>query len=517
VTDGTDAETQTVSVPADSSDTVEFTTSFAEAGDHTVTINDLEPTAIQVGSADVSVTDYSLSSTEVEPGEELTVTATVENAGELAGETDVTLYTGEDVPALTAESQTTKTVSVGPGNTTTVEFTTSFAEVGQYPVTVNNLEPTTVTVADISVTDYSVDKTEIELGETLTVTATVENLKSTTDSLDVELLSNGEVQETQSVSVGPGNTTTVELTTSFAQIGEYEVAVNDLDPTTVSVVDIGVTEYSLNKTEAEPGEPVGVEATVENTKSTSDTPEVVLSTGETTTATENITLDGGESGTVQFTTSYEEFGDYQLSVNGLEPTTLTVGEPNLSVTGITLSEDEVLVGAPVMVSATVTNDGSITGTLEVTLFADGEEVTSESISVAPGESENVAQEVVFESVGVVELSVNDGPPQQLTVFDFEDDESGSADDEPAEEPTPTDEPDEEPTPTDEPAEEPTPTEASDDDDDEPAEEPTPTEASGDDETDETPPSDADDQFGFGFVAALAALLAALAVLATRRE
>ncbi|QDX40795.1 S-layer family protein [Salarchaeum sp. JOR-1] len=90
-------------------------------------------------TANVSVTDSTVSNTTVVTGENITVTATVSNTGNAEGSLNVTLSTDGNVTA-------SQTVTVAAGATTTVEFTTSFSATGNHTVAVNGLAATTITV-----------------------------------------------------------------------------------------------------------------------------------------------------------------------------------------------------------------------------------------------------------------------------------------------------------------------------------------------------------------------------------
>lgn len=92
--------------------------------------------------------------------------------------------------------------------------------------------------ADFTI-DYTVDNTTVMTGENLTVTATVENTGDQDGDVTIEFYTGSDAFDTQTVTVGAGNSTTVSATTSFANAGTYEVSVNDLAPTSVTVTQTG--------------------------------------------------------------------------------------------------------------------------------------------------------------------------------------------------------------------------------------------------------------------------------------
>ncbi|MFB6223138.1 MAG: PKD domain-containing protein [Haloarcula sp.] len=90
--------------------------------------------------------------------------------------------------------------------------------------------------ADISVTSAVLDTEEISVGETATLPVTVENTGGAEGSTPVELTAGGDVVTTETVTVAPGETTTVMLSATFESAGEYDLAVAGTDAGTLSVI-----------------------------------------------------------------------------------------------------------------------------------------------------------------------------------------------------------------------------------------------------------------------------------------
>lgn len=135
-------------------------------------------------------------------------------------------YEIEDVPVI-VESYTLTAdhdeylaneteVTVGANETTAVDFEL-------YP------EPTAFEIS------YAVDRTSVNVSENVTVTATVNNTDETEETAMVLFYSDGEEFASEEVTLSGGNSTTVQATTSFDEAGEYDVWVNELDPTTITV------------------------------------------------------------------------------------------------------------------------------------------------------------------------------------------------------------------------------------------------------------------------------------------
>ncbi|MFP8890785.1 CARDB domain-containing protein [Natrialbaceae archaeon A-CW2] len=92
---------------------------------------------------------------------------------------------------------------------------------------------------------------------------------------------------------------------------------------------------------------------------------------------------------------------------------------------LALEPSEIEVGEETTVSATVTNVGDETGSYEVKLLVDGEEVDNESVSLAGGSSETVVFDAALYHPGTVPISLDDESVGTVTVTEVE---SGSDDD-----------------------------------------------------------------------------------------
>jgi hypothetical protein len=204
---------------------------------------------------------------------------------------------------------------------------------------VDQTENTSLTVEEaspsISVT-YEVNRTTVEPGEAVAVTATVENTGDLSGSTDVAFKTDSGTFATESVTVGANATETVTATTSFESSGTYEVSVNELPTTTVTVQQPATFDvsYEVNRTSVEPGEAVAVTATVENAGDAEGTADVAFKTNAGTFATESVTVGANATETVTATTSFESAGTYEVYVDELPATTVTVESGNPFPSGV---------------------------------------------------------------------------------------------------------------------------------------------------------------------------------------
>jgi PGF-CTERM protein len=158
---GTDARSGTVTLTLDGNVVASETVEVAPGETEEVTLNGTAPTTgtyeatvagVSAGTltveerqpADVSVADVSLNASTIEAGEQVEITATVENTGDEAGEQTVTL-------TLFGEELDSKTVEVPGGETKEITFVRQIDAAGTYTVDVNG------ETAEIEVTDDSND------------------------------------------------------------------------------------------------------------------------------------------------------------------------------------------------------------------------------------------------------------------------------------------------------------------------------------------------------------------------
>ena len=237
------------------------------------------------------------------------------------------------------------------------------------------------------------------------------------------------------------------------------------------------------------GDLIDVSATVTNDGGQEDTQEIVLDIDGDEVDSQEVTLDEGESETVEFTdvdtadldgtythtvSSDDESVSGTLTVDVDEPAEFTVS--GLDPADAEFDEDDGALES-LTVSATIENVGDLEGTQTITLDIDGDDVASEELTLAGGDSATV--ELTADASGLAPgtythtvSSEDDSASGSLTIAEVDDD-----DDDPPEE-----------------------------DDDDPPEE-------DDDDDDEEPD---DDGPGFGIVAALIAFIGA-ALLAVRRQ
>lgn len=200
----------------------------------------------------------------------------------------------------------------------------------------------------IEVTDATLQESTVTVGESVPVTATVENSGAQNGSFRAGLELDDEVADTADVEVGGGETDTVEFTPQFDDTGTVTVAVNgtaagnvtveeddaeenDSDDGTELDVDedaFTVANVTLNQTSIAPGGAVLVEGDVLNEgNETADYVAELEVDGEAVDTYDVPQVPPGEDVPVRFTRQFDEEGTYTISISSTESESeLTVGE-----------------------------------------------------------------------------------------------------------------------------------------------------------------------------------------------
>ncbi|AHZ23288.1 PGF-pre-PGF domain-containing protein [Haloferax mediterranei ATCC 33500] len=241
--DGTSMQTNAngvATVPVDTSGTLTATVSKAVAGGEVFADDTL---ALDVQSpATFEYSNLTVEPRQVLPGSNVTVNATIENVGDIAGSYNATLV-------VDGTAQTSSTGNLTPGQSTTVSFTKTFNTAGSYNVTIDERSTESdelisksvrvVAAANSSVTNVSVAPSTIDTAERYSITATVENTGGLSDVVDLTYtVSNESTEEvyntTQTLVVGPDATEQKTVSTLAPQ----ELGSDDIENFTVEVNDV---------------------------------------------------------------------------------------------------------------------------------------------------------------------------------------------------------------------------------------------------------------------------------------
>lgn len=187
-------------------------------------------------SPDFVVTSATVSVTTTVVGENVTVTATVENQGDASGTQGVSFFMDDG----TIRS---RSLTLAVGESGTVSLTHQYDEPGTYDVRVGGVAAGTVTVTapggpgqpDIRVTDPSLDPMTVTVGGSAEACGTFENVGGAAGTVTVSVDVDGRTVGTEQVSVAAGGQETVCRSFTPSESGDVEVRVNGALAGTLSV------------------------------------------------------------------------------------------------------------------------------------------------------------------------------------------------------------------------------------------------------------------------------------------
>jgi hypothetical protein len=196
-----------------------------------------------------TVTDARLDTTQVAPGGTFTVTATVENSGNVDG-----TFRG----ALEAEGTVvaTSSATVPAGETEPLAFESTTTDTGSFDLSVNGTAAGTLTVgsdtgdnesaatddsaaSQFVVTNASLSTGSVAVDEPFTVNATIENRGEERGAYTVALEINGSVVTTKTRPIPAGESLWLQLNYLINRSGEFPISVNGTSAGNLTVGDVG--------------------------------------------------------------------------------------------------------------------------------------------------------------------------------------------------------------------------------------------------------------------------------------
>ncbi len=281
-----------------------------------------------LAAAFFQVSDLTVTPSEVEPGDDVSVSVLVTNVGEESGNYTVTL-------TVDSVEEDTETVTLTGGASTSVSFTVSKTAEATYSVAVNGLTSSfTVEIPEITeppepaefeVSDLSVTPPEIDAGDDVSVSMTVSNVGEESGSHTIEVKVDGVLVDSGTVTLDGGASTTVSFTVTSSIAGSHAVAVDGVSgsfsvrapPEPPEPAEFEISDLTVSPSTVEVDETVTVSVVVSNVGEESGGLGVELELDGAVEDTKAVTLDGGASMTVSFSVSSDEVGSHTVEVGGL--------------------------------------------------------------------------------------------------------------------------------------------------------------------------------------------------------
>ena len=370
--DGTDRET-TVSVPWRTRRTVTLTATFEAAGVYNVTVGGVQ-TQIDVVDpepADVVVTNLSAPERAL-TGENVSVTVTLENRGDLAGDRVLS------VPGGGTDSD--RVVTLGAGEKRNVTLTATYRTGGSYTLAVGdaNARIQVDAPAEIVVTNWSVPALGT-VNASIPVEVTLRNRGTLRGNRILAVPANGTDRRTNLILDGRQERT-VTLDASFRTPGGYALTIGGEEE---RIRILRPAEISLNPLPAEAPPNTTLLVTVRN-RTDAGVAGVQLRLGGTRTQT-------GPDGTARVQLPGDPGGYRLRSVVGGQVVhnrslEVTAGVERSVLTTLQVRPEEVSLLDEVEATATAYNPWGTTLTRDLVVQRDGETVSRRTVELSPGET-----------------------------------------------------------------------------------------------------------------------------------
>ncbi len=189
--------------------------------------------------------------------------------------------------------------------------------------------PATFTASALTISPF-----EVDIGKRVTISTLITNTGDLAGSYQVTLKINNLVVAIKYITLAAGDSQKVTFTTAKDVAGTYAVNVDGLSgiftvkaaPAPPKPAAFTASALTISPTEVDIGERVTISVLVANTGDLSGSYTVTLTINDVVVATEDVTLAGGASQEVTFTTVKDVVGTYAVNVDGLSGT-FTVKAP----------------------------------------------------------------------------------------------------------------------------------------------------------------------------------------------
>jgi hypothetical protein len=218
-------------------------------------------------------------------------------------------------------------------------------------------------------------------GETVTVSATLTYSGDIESDYDAELLIDGVVEQTQTLTVGPGSSQSLSFTLTNDEPGSHLVQIGKL---TAPLMVVGVSNFNLSSPEVEAGQPVTVSADLENVTDTQSAVHCRLLCRGTELMAEDIAIAGGSKEPVTFDLSDIAPGTYELQLGKFSGSLRVLRPAEFKIVNFDIAPNPVKVGGVATIILDVENTGEVEGTYSPKLRVDGVVQEAKDIAVAGG-------------------------------------------------------------------------------------------------------------------------------------
>ncbi|MCX6005509.1 MAG: hypothetical protein NT082_07555 [Chloroflexi bacterium] len=181
-----------------------------------------------------------------------------------------------------------------------------------------------------------------------------------------------------------------------------------------------VSNLTITPTKVKVGETVNISIIVSNNGAQTGKYSVVLRLGGVVENISDMTLPQGASQTASFTVIKDVAGDYYADVDGLGGffTVIPLAPPSFITSNFSVAPERVRQGQPVIVTASVTNVGEITGTHTLILRVKGMAESQQEVTLGSGKTQNVEFQIIKDTPGFYPASLENWTGKFVVEMDW---------------------------------------------------------------------------------------------------
>jgi hypothetical protein len=188
----------------------------------------------------------------------------------------------------------------------------------------------------------------------------------------------------------------------------------------MSMPKFSVSNLTITPGKVKVGEPVNISIIVSNNGMQTGKYSVVLRVGGVVENISDLSLPPGASQTAGFTVVKDVAGDYYADIDGLGGffTAIPLAPPSFIVSNFSIGPERVRQGQPVIVTASVTNVGEVTGSHTLILRVKGLSESQQEINLGPGKMQNVEFQIVKDTPGFYPVALENWTGKFVVEMDW---------------------------------------------------------------------------------------------------
>jgi len=181
-----------------------------------------------------------------------------------------------------------------------------------------------------------------------------------------------------------------------------------------------VSNLTITPNNVKVGEPVNVSIIVSNNGAQMGKYSVVLRVGGVVENITDMALTAGASQTASFVVIKDASGDYYADIDGLGGffTVIPLAPPSFTVSNFSISPERVRQGQPVIVTASVTNTGEITGSHPLILRVKGIAEAQQDVTLGPNKAQDIEFQIVKDTPGFYPVSMENWTGKFVVEMDW---------------------------------------------------------------------------------------------------